>query len=349
MKPNLRPTRISKHAAEFAGAAGKSAARKIAQKTGGPTSLAEQVASAADKAASALSKAGGPAANAKGPSPTAPTWDGDISKAIANESNPAGGGSQTSQAETWMAVEQMTFFTGGGSGGSTGGGNAPAPSFTSADQAAVIEAVKAGVKHAVDMWKVLAHFTDLKINALSAIGTPGCLDGPSLEPHIRSHTKVQSLTGPAREMANGIAEGFSDCFFLWQDAVTVPGLPWYPAFVAWPGPAAPPTPNITMPLTSCVSSKVSKLLHATEIADAIEQALPASLSGETDFINRVATGLALGASMWLPAVQVTNVLGFGPVPTFAPPYVPVGSVVMGTNIPAPGHFASAPQFSPLIF
>jgi hypothetical protein len=30
-------------------------------------------------------------------------------------------------------------------------------------------------------------------------------------------------------------------------------------------------------------------------------------------------------------------MGSGPVPTYAPPYVPVGPVVMGDNIATPGH------------
>ena len=246
-----------------------------------------------------------------------------------------------------MAVEQMVFISTGSSGGT--GQGADAPAFTSADQAAVIEAIKAAVKFAVDMWKLSAHFSDLKIMAVSAIGTPGCLEGPQLESHIRSHPKIQSLSGAARDMANGIAEAFSDSFFLWQDSVTVPGLPWYPAFAAFPGPAAPPMPNIPMPLISCISSRTTKLTLASELSDAITQALPAPLSSETDFINRVAAGLALAASTWLPSAQVMNVLGFGPIPTFAPPYVPVGPVVNGTNIAAPGHLATAPQFNPMIF
>jgi hypothetical protein len=36
--------------------------------------------------------------------------------------------------------------------------------------------------------------------------------------------------------------------------------------------------------------------------------------------------------------MVTNVLGTGPVPTFAPPYVPVGPVVGGVANMTPGGF-----------
>jgi len=345
MKPNLRPTRISKHAAEFAGKAAKSVARKAARKSGVAASrsqtIAKETAKALEKAPAATFKPGGPAAG------VAPTWDGDIGKLVgkAGDDGNSGGAASSTQAESWMAVEQMFVISNGASGNAQGNAT---PSFTTADEAAVIEAIKPAIRFAVDLWKTTAHFSDLKIMAVSAIGTPGCLEGMSLEPHIRSHAKIQSLSGAARDMANGIAEAFSDSFFLWQDGVTVPGLPWYPAFAAFPAPAAPPMPNIPTPLISCVSGRVSKLVLPSELAEAITQALPSSLSGETDFINRVAAGLAMGASAWLASAQVMLVLGFGPVPSFAPPYVPVGPVVNGTNIAAPGHLSTAPQFNALI-
>jgi len=37
--------------------------------------------------------------------------------------------------------------------------------------------------------------------------------------------------------------------------------------------------------------------------------------------------------------MVTNVMGMGPVPAFAPPYVPVGPVVGGSILPGQ-HIAS---------
>jgi hypothetical protein len=53
----------------------------------------------------------------------------------------------------------------------------------------------------------------------------------------------------------------------------------------------------------------------------------------------IATVVSAAFMLWLPAQQVMNVLGKGPIPTFAPPYVPVGPVVMGDNIAIPGHLA----------
>ena len=40
--------------------------------------------------------------------------------------------------------------------------------------------------------------------------------------------------------------------------------------------------------------------------------------------------------IWQTSTQVTNVMGFGPVPTFAPPVVPMGPVVGGLGAMLPG-------------
>ena len=357
MIPSLRRNRISKHATEFAGQAAKSVAKQATRQADTVSNAAQKVShlasgvaknasAAVNKTASHAAGIGAKAANkvGQGAANAAQKVNEGVTNVAGNAAKAGNAGANAVQAQALMMVEQMSSIA----SGSSGGGAAPTASFTSADQAAVIDAIKPAVKQAVDMWKLSAHFSDLKIMAVSAIGTQGCLDGPELESHIRIHPRVQSLSGLARDMANGIAEGFSDNFFLWQNGVTVPGLPWYPAFAAFPGPNAPPMPNVPMPLISCVSTRASRLVVASEIADAIRQALPANLSSETAFINRVAAGLALGASTWLGSAQVMNVLGYGPVPSFAPPYVPVGPVVGGTNIPAPGHLMGAPSLNPII-
>ncbi|MBL8485091.1 MAG: hypothetical protein JNJ60_23045, partial [Rhodocyclaceae bacterium] len=51
----------------------------------------------------------------------------------------------------------------------------------------------------------------------------------------------------------------------------------------------------------------------------------------TDLAVAVAAGFEKAAIPWLGGTIVRNVLGSGPVPTFAPPYVPVGPVVGGTG------------------
>lgn len=119
----------------------------------------------------------------------------------------------------------------------------------------------------------------------------------------------------------------------------VPGLPWYPAFAAWPGPYAPPMPNVPTPLISCPSSKMTKITVASELKKSIYGNLPSPMKNSAieAFVDAISTQLATHFLIWLASQKIINVLGKGPVPSFAPPYVPVGPVVMGDNIATPGH------------
>ena len=202
------------------------------------------------------------------------------------------------------------------------------------------------VQFAHNMWKLQAKFKDLKIMALAAIGTPGCLDGPELESNIKNAPMVAAFTGNAQKHRDAVAKGVSKCFKDWQDQVMVPGLPWYPAFVAFPGPQAPPMPNIPMPLITCVSSKMTSIILPNDMTSAMDDALDSKLKDEDKdkqyhaLHDAIATVLSLAFMIWLASQQVMLVLGKGPIPTFAPPFVPVGPVVGGDNLAIPGHLMS---------
>jgi hypothetical protein len=199
------------------------------------------------------------------------------------------------------------------------------------------------VGYAHNMWKLQAKFKDLKVNALTALGTPGCLDGPELESLIKNAPMCGSFTGNKAKHRDAIAKGVSKCFKNWQDQVTVPGLPWYPAFVAFPGPQAPPMPNVPMPLITCISSKMTDIVMPDTMKSEMGNALDGGLKQKDPtkqyeaLHDAIATVLSLAFLMWLPQQQVMLVLGKGPIPTFAPPFVPVGPVVMGDNLAVPGH------------
>lgn len=200
------------------------------------------------------------------------------------------------------------------------------------------------VKFSHDMWKLQAKFKDLKVMAVSAIGAPGCLDGPKLESNIKNAPSFASYTDDnAKEYVKAVAKGVSDQFDKWQGKVTVPGLPWYPAFAAYPGPMAAPTPNIPMPLIACVSAMMAEITVPSKLKDAMVDALDSGIKDDDPdkqheaLFDGIGTALALAFLIWLPSQQAMLVLGKGPVPSFAPPYVPVGPVVAGDNIGAPGH------------
>lgn len=197
------------------------------------------------------------------------------------------------------------------------------------------------VKYGVNMWRLQAHFSEIRIMGATAIGSVGCLQGPDIRPWIMQSPEIYNMQGNERLFAEAVAEGVATNFTQWQTRVTVPGLPWYPMFVAVPGPFAPPTPNVPMPLMVCISQSLSKLISPTELESTIKSALPDSMrSAEADtFIYMLSVQLGNYFTSWLTSQQVMMVMGMGPVPTYNPPYVPVGAVVNGSIIPSPGHLA----------
>jgi hypothetical protein len=199
------------------------------------------------------------------------------------------------------------------------------------------------VQYSHNMWKLQAKFQNLQIVAVTAIGAPGCLDGPELESNIKNAPMCAGWSGNKAKHRDAVAKGVSQCCKKWQDKVMVPGLPWYPAFAAFPGPMAPPMPNVPMPLIACPSAMMSEIITPDSMAKAMDDALDADLKKKDKTKQyealhfAIATVLSLAFLLWLPQQQVMLVLGKGPIPTFAPPFVPVGPVMGGDVISTPGH------------
>ena len=203
----------------------------------------------------------------------------------------------------------------------------------------MIDAV--GFSH--NLWKLQAKFQNLQIMAVSAIGSPGCLDGPELESNIKNFPGCAAWTGNKAKYRDAVAAGVSKCFKNWQGQVMVPGLPWYPAFAAFPSAMAPPMPNIPTPLIACPSAMMTQIVMPDSMKSEMVNAFDGGLKQKDKkkqheaLFDAIATVLALAFMMWLPSQQVMLVLGKGPIPTFAPPFVPVGPVMGGDNVAAPGH------------
>jgi len=199
------------------------------------------------------------------------------------------------------------------------------------------------VQFAHQMWKLQAKFQNLQVMAITAIGTPGCLDGPELESLIKNAPACASFSGNKAKHRDAVAAGVSKAFKNWQGQVTVPGLPWYPAFAAFPGPQAPPMPNVPMPLITCISARMTDIILPDTMTKEMDDALDGDLKKKDPekhyhaLHDAIATVLSISFMTWLASQQVMLVLGKGPIPTFAPPFVPVGPVVGGDVISIPGH------------
>ena len=185
-------------------------------------------------------------------------------------------------------------------------------------------------------WLQLAHFQNVTINGPTAICGHNCLAGPEIGPLINNYLSSKQVPTQIR---SAFSEALSDAWASWQKSVRIPGLPWYPGFVSFPGPAAPPTPNVPMPLMVLRASSLVELTDANRLSDRIrtglgERNLPDYAREE---IQKFTQTLSAKMNLFMSSAQVMHVMGRGPVPTFAPPYVPVGPVVGGTIIYAPPH------------
>jgi hypothetical protein len=197
-------------------------------------------------------------------------------------------------------------------------------------------------EYAHTMFKTQAKYKDLKVNSVTALGTPGCLDGPELESYIKNAPTAASMTKDnEKKWRDAVAKGVSKSFKSYVGKVMIPGLPLYPAFAAFPGPMAPPMPNVPIPQIAAPSPMMTDVALFTMIKSNCVDAL-SDKSDDPDkhhemVFGGIATVLGAAFTMWIPMQMVNLVLGKGPIPSFAPPFVPVGPVVMGDNIGAPGH------------
>ncbi len=126
-----------------------------------------------------------------------------------------------------------------------------------------------------------------------------------------------------------MASAFGSAFASWQASVKVPDLPWYPAFAVFPAPFAPPTPNVPTPLSGLAQNAGAFGAVAgagSHLADPVGAAVA----------QAVGRAIATAANGWLSSTMVTNVMGSGPVPAFAPPYIPASRVVNGIGNQVPG-------------
>jgi hypothetical protein len=68
---------------------------------------------------------------------------------------------------------------------------------------------------------------------------------------------------------------------------------------------------------------------------------PSALHAQ-DLFTALAQAFNTVFQMFKISTIVFPVLGMGPIPTFAPPFVPVGPVLGGTSLPIPGALLTIP-------
>lgn len=187
---------------------------------------------------------------------------------------------------------------------------------------------------ALEDWRKNARLTGVKVMAVSAVGGKLFFDT-----HIEQLI-IQRAPPGWDAYTRAIAAGVHNQIKSFSNDVSVPGLPWYPAFAAFPGPQAPPMPNVPCPLMS-IAAVGTRHLKEGAITDMIFNKMPNPKPAcGKDVAVAIAFGIEKVIFSWLSVQQVMMVMGKGPVPTFAPPYLPVGPVVDGSILENGRHLAS---------
>ncbi|MDQ3367687.1 MAG: hypothetical protein M3680_19875 [Myxococcota bacterium] len=198
---------------------------------------------------------------------------------------------------------------------------------------AYIDGICDAVCSAWSQWQATASMTGILVNAVTA--SMGQIVAPPLAPLILA--AAPKLTPMEMKYATAIANTLSAAWLTFTATVKIPGLPFYPAFAAFPGPLAPPMPNVPVPfavLTQVPISISTNTLKMQMVAALGDVQAPF----HAELFEAIAHAFEQCYNLWKVSTMVTNVLGTGPIPTFAPPYVPVGPVLGGMATMAPGGF-----------
>ncbi|HEU0031281.1 MAG TPA: hypothetical protein VFQ53_11650 [Kofleriaceae bacterium] len=197
-----------------------------------------------------------------------------------------------------------------------------------------IDGVCDAICQAWSQWQLGASLIGVLING--PIATLGQVVGPPIGPMILG--TAPKSTPQLAKYSNAIANTINTAWSAYTATIKVPGLPWYPAFTAFPGPLAPPMPNLPVPVialtqvTTPVSAATMKPLMIAALGD------PKAMYHQQIF-DAICDAFEKCFTIWQASTMVTNVMGKGPIPTFAPPVVPAGPVVMGEGSMIPGGFA----------
>ena len=167
------------------------------------------------------------------------------------------------------------------------------------------------------------------------VATVGQVVGIPLMPLIMASAPKE--TPMLLKYSNVVATVFGTAWLSYTATIKVPGLPWYPAFAAVPSPVAPPTPNTPVPVIA-LTQVTASLMPAAMQGQMVGMLGDPTAPFHSKLFEAICDAIDKCFTIWQASTMVTNVLGTGPVPIFAPPYVPVGPVVGGVGTMTPGGF-----------
>lgn len=171
---------------------------------------------------------------------------------------------------------------------------------------------------------------------------------PTLQVRLRTSGDLAPSRPEALLFCQDALEVIEKTFLEFRRMLTVPTQAWYPQFVMYMGPVAPPTPNI--PGRFAAMTQIAEaLLNQTLLADSLYRGAlgreevkqwSAHFGTNQKDIGRVvcdviAARVLHGLHSVIQQAMVTNVMAMGTVVGFAPPVV-MGGPVVARTIPAVG-------------
>jgi hypothetical protein len=193
------------------------------------------------------------------------------------------------------------------------------------------------IQGALDQWQKAATMTGVMITG--PVASMGVIPPMPLMPLIMASAPKE--TPQLLKFSTTIATVISNAWMQFTTSIKIPGLPLFPAFAMFPGPMAPPMPSLPVPFAALTKVDMPIKCSTMKPMMVAQHGDPTAPYAENIF-EAICDGFEKVYMIWMAATQVMNIQGFGPIPTFLPPFVPAGPVVGGTGMMAPGGFMTMP-------
>ncbi len=206
---------------------------------------------------------------------------------------------------------------------------------------ALLEAAVSATRKGVRSWIAMAHVQKASIRGpILTIPRGGLTSAVQFE-----GTLLAALLGAGASPA--VAQGWSAAVWgAWRDwysGWTLVGVLAYPSFAAFPSSVAPLTPNVPFSVATG-RSPFEGSVRDSNLEARIKEKIggAAKEPGAAEAVHEFAVWFWNSFQLWHPAATFVNLFGYGPVPSYAPPYVPIGQVVGGSVMSMPGCIHSGP-------
>jgi hypothetical protein len=214
----------------------------------------------------------------------------------------------------------------------------------------IVSLAQGAFQVAVNEWIGKARIQGGTVRGPSAVLTPGSLVSET-NIEIRM-VQILANSRMPQDIATDLATVLANAWNEWAGGFQIQIPKAYPSFAAVPGRFAPPTSASEAPLLSQGSSAGEVSLKSPFLANRLGTALH-NPSNQLNWrksqqaMESLAKWVEGSFNEWKNGARIVGLVGKGPVPTFSPPYVPVGPVVAGENVSAPILF-DGPQFGKVV-